>query len=85
MTISGLTLLSGELFGQEYYESTSNEQQIVDSVQTARHEKQVAQEQIEDDANRLSDAKAAEKDAKAKARETWSIPVTLMITVGKVP
>ena len=73
MTIGGLTLLSGELFGQEHYEITRTEQQIVDSVQTARHEKQEAQELKEGDANRLSDAKAAHKDTKAKAKETRRI------------
>ncbi|MEX2233666.1 MAG: hypothetical protein WD824_15990 [Cyclobacteriaceae bacterium] len=70
MTISGLTLLSGELFGQEHYEMSKTEHQIVDSVQTARHEQQVKQEQNEADASRLSDARAAQKETKARAKET---------------
>jgi hypothetical protein len=41
---------------------------IADSAQSARHEQQLMVEQTQADASRLSDAKAAEKQTKAKAK-----------------
>lgn len=73
VTLSALTLLSGELFGQQHYEMSSAEHQIADSVQTARKEQQVKHEQIQEDANRLTDAKTAQKETRAKAKETRRI------------
>lgn len=73
MTLSGLTLLSGVVLGQERYELRTAEDQIADSVQTARHEQEVKQERTEQDATRLSDAKEAHNETKARAKETRRI------------
>ncbi len=77
VTLSGLTLLSGELLGQEHYQehykSSNAEQQIADSVRTARHEQQVKQQQTEADASTLSDLKEAQRETKAIAKETRRI------------
>lgn len=69
IALSALTLLSGELLGQEYSQMNKSERQIVDSTLTANHEQQVKEEDARMDANRLSDAKTAQKETKANARE----------------
>jgi hypothetical protein len=73
LTITGLTLLSGNLFGQENVEMSQSERQVYDSVQTARHEQQLVTAQRAVDADKMSDAKAAEKETKAIAKETRRI------------
>ena len=73
MAICGLTLMAGEILGQENYEMSKAEHQTADSVQTARDEQQMKGEQAEEDASRLAAAKAAERETKAKAREIRQI------------
>ncbi|MEX1239863.1 MAG: hypothetical protein WEB30_09100 [Cyclobacteriaceae bacterium] len=73
LTLGGLVLLAGESFGQEHREMSKTEHQTYDSMQTARHDQMVIREQREDDAQRMSDAKDAEKETSAKAKETRRI------------
>lgn len=74
ITLSTLTLLSGELLGQEHYQMSKAEHQIVDSVRTSTHEQQVKLEEAqEEDASRLADARKAQKETKAKAKEARRI------------
>lgn len=73
ITLSTLTLLSGELLGQEHYQMSKAEHQIVDSVRTSTHEQQVKLEEAQEDASRLADARTAQKETKAKAKEARRI------------
>lgn len=73
VAISGLVLIAGEVFGQEQREMTRTEHQAYDSMQSAKHDEMVIKEQKEDDAERITDAKRAQRETSAKAKQTRRI------------
>lgn len=73
LALSGLILITGDVFGQEGREMTRTEHQAYDSMQTAKHNEMVTREQKEDDAERITDAKRAQRETSEKAKETRRI------------
>lgn len=65
-------LTSGS-FAQEHSEMSKTEHQTYDSMQTAKHDQMVIREQKEDDAQRITEAKDAQRETSAKAKETKRI------------
>jgi hypothetical protein len=68
MTLAGLSVLTGSLHAQDLT-GMKTDQEVYDSVQTARHEKRSATAQKVADENRMLDARNAQKETKAIAKE----------------
>ena len=74
VTVSGLALITGELYAQDYLEgAVRTDQQVSDSLQTAKHQEEliIAQKAVDED--KMMDAKEAHKETKAIAKETRRI------------
>ena len=73
LTLSGFVLLAGDLFGQDQPQMSWAEHERIDSVQATRDKEHVIQAQKADDQNRMDDAKRAQRETRADAKETQRI------------
>lgn len=73
LTLGGLVFFTGKTVAQDQLweqPERSAEEQVYDSVQTARHEQEVIREQKADDVRRMDDIKDKQRETKAIAKET---------------
>lgn len=73
LTLSGLSLLAIESFGQQSSETGEGERGIRDSLQSAAYKKEMIQAQKEQDADKMAEFKQARRETKAKAREAQRV------------